>query len=63
MLQLMNMLQQEAAGKEPAAFMSTHPVFKDRLENIRAQMKNFPTPSSGNRPDLSKLFHDLYENW
>lgn len=63
MLQLMNMLQQETAGKEPAAFMSTHPVFEDRLENIRTQMKNYPPASSGNHPELSKLFHDLYENW
>ena len=35
MLGLMEMLQKETKGKEPAAFLSTHPVFKRRIENIK----------------------------
>ncbi len=60
MLQLMEILQKETAGKEPASFMSTHPVFKDRMENIRIEMGRYPKPSIINST-LSKLFHDLHE--
>lgn len=38
MYQLMDYLREETAGKEPAAFMSTHPVFEKRMENIRAKI-------------------------
>jgi len=62
MMRLMEMLQKETVGKEPAAFMSTHPVFKDRVENIRKEMTKYPAASKDN-PRLKKLFHDLYEEW
>jgi predicted Zn-dependent protease len=62
MMRLMEMLQKETVGKEPAAFMSTHPVFKDRIENIRKEMVKYPASSQDN-PKLKKLFHDLYEEW
>lgn len=62
MMQLMELLQKETIGKEPAAFMSTHPVFTDRIENIRTQMKHYPDSTSGNTT-LRTLFHDLYEKW
>ena len=62
MMRLMEMLQKEAVGKEPSAFMSTHPVFKDRIENIRKEMSKYPAASRDN-PKLKKLFHDLYEEW
>ena len=35
MLGLMEILQKETGGKEPSAFLSTHPVFKSRIENIK----------------------------
>lgn len=60
MLQLMEELQMETIGKEPASFMSTHPVFEDRIENIRIEMNRYPAPSIINST-LNKLFHDLYE--
>lgn len=62
MMRLMEMLQKETVGKEPAAFMSTHPVFKDRIENIRKEMIRYPATSQDN-PKIRKLFHDLYEEW
>jgi Zn-dependent protease with chaperone function len=39
MLGLMEILQKETEGKEPAAFLSTHPIFKRRIENIKNQIK------------------------
>lgn len=39
MLGLMRMLQEETKGKEPAAFLNSHPVFKSRIDNIRQQIK------------------------
>ncbi len=60
MLQLMEMLQKETVGNEPASFMNTHPVFKDRMKNIRIEMNRYPDPPIINST-LSKLFHDLYE--
>ena len=62
MMQLMELLQKETVGKEPAAFMSTHPVFKDRIENIQKQLLKYPAESENN-PAIRKLFHDLYEEW
>ena len=37
---LMEFLAEETAGSEPAAFMSTHPLFDTRIANIDAQLKN-----------------------
>ncbi len=62
MMRLMEMLQKETIGEEPSAFMSTHPVFKDRIENIRKEIVKYPASSQDN-PKLKKLFHDLYEEW
>lgn len=38
MLRLMEILQRETNGKEPAAFLSTHPVFESRIQNIKQQI-------------------------
>lgn len=58
---LMEMLQKEANGNEPSAFMSTHPIFKDRLTNIRDQMKKYPAPTAERNTRIKTLFHELYE--
>lgn len=56
MLGLMEMLQKETIGKEPAAFLSTHPVFKSRIENIKSQI----TGASGiKREKLESIFAKL----
>ncbi|MFM9908334.1 MAG: M48 family metallopeptidase [Chitinophagaceae bacterium] len=62
MLRLMELLQKGTIGKEPAVFLSTHPVFKDRVENIRRQLKKYPAEKE-NSIAIKKLFHDLYEEW
>jgi predicted Zn-dependent protease len=58
MLRLMELLQKQTIGKE-TPFLSTHPVFKKRIENIRNQIRG-PVK---NNPDeeLKKLFHEIYE--
>jgi len=58
MLRLMELLQKETVGKE-TPFLSTHPVFKKRIENIRNQIRD----SRNNNPDdeLRRLFHEIYE--
>ncbi|THU40713.1 M48 family metallopeptidase [Niastella caeni] len=60
MVRLMNMLQKESGGSEPASFLSTHPVFKDRIQNIEEKMKQLPAVTTSN-DNLKKLFHDIYE--
>lgn len=58
---LMQMLQKESVGEEPSAFMSTHPVFKDRIENIHLEMKKYAGTSLPASEKLRSLFHQLYE--
>ena len=62
MMLLIQLLQKEAQGKEPAAFMSTHPVFKDRIENIRKEIRKYPAAGESSAT-IKKIFHDLYEEW
>ena len=60
MVKLMQMLQKESGGAETSPFLSTHPVFKDRIENIEMQIKKLPAITTGN-DRLKKLFHAIYE--
>lgn len=60
MLKLMQLLQKESHGAEPSPFLSTHPVFKDRIENIEAQIKQLP-PVTTKDQELKQLFHEIYE--
>ncbi|OQP62295.1 hypothetical protein A3860_28425 [Niastella vici] len=60
MVRLMKMLQKESSGAEPAPFLSTHPVFKDRISNIEKQIQQLPAVSTSN-DNLKKLFHEIYE--
>ncbi|MBC7848294.1 MAG: M48 family metallopeptidase [Chitinophagaceae bacterium] len=62
MLRLMEILQSGSTGNQPASFLNTHPVFEDRIENIRQQIKKY-SADGDNSAELRKLFHDLYENW
>ncbi|WP_205510826.1 M48 family metallopeptidase [Longitalea arenae] len=60
MVRLMQMLQKESGGAEQSSFLSTHPVFKDRISNIQKQIRQLPAGSTGNE-QLKKLFHEIYE--
>lgn len=60
MVRLMNLLQKESGGAEQSSFLSTHPVFKDRIENIEKQIQQLPAATTSNE-NLKKLFHDIYE--
>jgi len=60
MRRLMQLLQKESGGGEPAAFLSTHPVFKDRIQNIETQLKQLPAVTTAN-DSLKTLFHSIYE--
>jgi predicted Zn-dependent protease len=61
MVQLMYMLQKESGGGEQqTSFLSTHPVFKDRISNIEKQIQQLPAATTSNE-NLKKLFHSIYE--
>jgi len=61
MMRLMQMLQKESgSGGEPAAFLSTHPVFKDRVQNIETQLQQLPPVITAN-DSLKTIFHAIYE--
>lgn len=62
MVRLMELLKKESGSKEPAAFLNTHPVFSDRIENINKQVSRLPaTPQT--HPELKKLFHAIFESY
>lgn len=56
MLGLMQMLQSETENKEPPGFLSTHPVFTKRIENIRNQTGE---NRYDKKPGLESLFKSL----
>lgn len=60
MLRLMAMLQKETGGVEQNSFLSTHPVFKDRISNIEKQIQQLPVVNTSNE-NLKQLFHSIYE--
>lgn len=60
MMRLMQMLQKESGSAEPAPFLSTHPVFKDRIRNIEDQMRQLPAVTATN-DSLKTIFHSIYE--
>jgi predicted Zn-dependent protease len=60
MVRLMKMLQNENGAAEPSAFLSTHPVFKERIGNIEKQIKQLPAVTTSN-DSLKRLFHEVYE--
>ncbi len=61
MLRLMDLLQQESGNVQQANFLSTHPVFDRRIDNIRQQLKKYPAITTGNS-QLKNIFHEIYEN-
>lgn len=58
MLGLMKMLEKEVEGKEPAGFLSTHPVFKSRIQNIEKRIMDTKTNTERNEL-LEKIFSKL----
>jgi len=60
MLHLMAILQGATKDKEPAAFLSTHPVFASRIENIKRQMpKKELTPNK--HESLKSIYAELQQ--
>ncbi|MHA4845301.1 M48 family metallopeptidase [Flavitalea antarctica] len=60
MLQLMELLAKEADGRETSSLLSTHPVFRIRIKNIRQQLTQQSSETPGS-PRLAELFHEIYE--
>jgi Zn-dependent protease with chaperone function len=59
MLRLMQLLQKESKGEAAVGFLSTHPVFDERIENIKKQISVLPHRNGGNER-LKEIFHELY---
>jgi Zn-dependent protease with chaperone function len=62
MVRLMELLQKESGGKEPSSLLNTHPVIKDRIDNIRKKQPSLKFEPADNT-ELKKTFHDIYEQW
>lgn len=60
MLWLMELLQKDSGSAEPPAILSTHPVFTERVDNIKKQLQSLPAEPTQNE-ELKKLFHEIYE--
>lgn len=60
MLKLMDQLKASSPSDDTPGFMSTHPVFEERMENIRRQTGD-QHPGEAMAPELRRLFHELYE--
>lgn len=60
MLKLMEQLKASSPTEDAPGFMSTHPVFEERMQNIRRQIGQQPSDASMT-PELRRLFHELYE--
>lgn len=64
MIALMKLLQQEPeqGRQEPVSFLSTHPVFKDRINNIRRKVTAYQETYFLS-PELQKSFDNLQSGW
>src|SRR5574343_115137 len=60
MTQLMELLRSEAGEAEPSSFMSTHPIFKERIEHIQEERKKYNAGQPAS-PKLKAIFHSIYE--
>jgi Zn-dependent protease with chaperone function len=58
MLDLMLLLQKQTKGNEPAAFLSTHPVFTDRVQNVKENMSSLKMGEAVSN-DLQTIFSEL----
>jgi beta-barrel assembly-enhancing protease len=62
MVQLMETLNQEDGSEELPAFISTHPVFNDRIENIKEKISKLPATTTQDK-ELATLFQAIYAQW
>lgn len=60
MLRLMQMLQKESTTPQPPGILSTHPVFEERINNIKKQIQRAPNEPTNN-DTLKQLFRSIYE--
>jgi Zn-dependent protease with chaperone function len=58
MISLMKILQSETKGSEPSPFLSTHPVFTERIEQIRKKISTLPKNVQRNE-ELEELFQSI----
>ncbi len=58
MVSLMKLLQSSVKGEEPSAFLSTHPVFKERIANIKKKISQSPAPTEQHE-ELSAIFQSI----
>ena len=54
----MKILQSEANGSEPSPFLSTHPVFEDRIEQISKKIVTLPKNAEP-KEELEELFQSI----
>ena len=59
MLRLMELLQKETGSAEPSRFLSTHPIFSERIANIKKKIQDSPDSIESN-PRLTQLFREIY---
>jgi predicted Zn-dependent protease len=61
MVRLMQMLQKESSDSpQTPGILSTHPVFKERIDNIKQEIQQLPATPTENG-ELKKIFHEIYE--
>jgi predicted Zn-dependent protease len=61
MLHLMQMLQKESSDNpQMPGILSTHPVFDERIDNIKQEIQRLPATPTENG-ELKKIFHAIYE--
>jgi predicted Zn-dependent protease len=58
MLHLMQLLEKASGSREPVSFLNTHPVFKDRIENIRRQIEKEDWKAS-DLSEIEELFAEI----
>jgi predicted Zn-dependent protease len=58
MVSLMKLLQSSERGDEPSAFLSTHPVFKERIANIKEKIRN-STNTPVKQEELATIFQSI----
>ncbi len=62
MLSLMQVLQRETKGEEPSHFLSTHPLFSERIKNIESRAARLGKPEHPNA-EIESIFKELHSRY